>query len=129
MANDGLTEGQRQESRAQRRSRERAQKELMAADKMRKMMASRRESRKSIPNGERHAQQQRCNARFAAKRNSPRAESIIGTCPDAATSSTPNLASSTKDYTIGTDGNASILTLFLYTYLISGKAYIPTELL
>ena len=107
MDNDGLTEGQRQESRSQRRSWDRAHKEYMAAEEMLKKIASRRENRKCIPNGERRAQQQRCNARFAAKRTTARAES-----PSGLTVTLPSFSS-----------------YIVISRLISGKSYIPTTLL
>jgi hypothetical protein len=86
--NDQQTDGmvdkeddQKQGNRAHRRARERAQKELLEDAERRKASAQRRASRPSIPNGEMHAQQQRCNSRFASKKNTPRAETITMSYP------------------------------------------------
>jgi hypothetical protein len=133
--NDHQTDGmddkehyQKEGNRAHRRARERAQKELLEDAQRRKACAERRASRPSMPHGEMHAQQQRSNARFAAKQNVP--------CADASTSSTPNPASSTKEpppesapantqaYTIGTDGNSPIfIVLSMYRHKIGLCTY------
>jgi hypothetical protein len=120
-----------QESRAQRRSRERAHKQIMASHEMQRDIAHRRASRQNIPHGERHAQQQRSNASFASKQTTPHAK-----ISDAATSSAPSPASntlisppetdsaSTPAYTIGTEGNSPILIIFTYPYALLN--YSPT---
>jgi hypothetical protein len=107
-----------QESRAQRRARERAHKHSMASHDMQQQLAHRRESRKNIPHGERHAQQQRSNAKFSANQTTPCAN-----LSDAATSSEPSPASNTLTtppasasartpaHTIGTEGNSSIFII------------------
>jgi len=103
------------ENRAHRRSRRRAQKEWLEDAHMQEEIAHQRASRQSIPRGERHAQLERSNARFEAKRNMPPAESITLSCPDLGTSSTnnPALSAHTQAYTIGTDGNGHIFSLLL----------------
>jgi hypothetical protein len=60
-----------QESRAQRRARERAHKHSIASHDMQQQVAHRRASRKNIPHGERHAQQQWSNAKFSANQTTP----------------------------------------------------------
>ena len=92
LPDDQVTE-QMSETRAQRRTRERAHKEILAAEKRREKCASRKANRQRIPHGERHAQQQCSNARFAQ---------------NATTSShTVSASGNTQDYTIGTDGKHS----------------------
>jgi hypothetical protein len=120
---DDKEDNQKQGNIAHRRTRERAQKELLEDAKRRKASAQRRASRPSIPNGEMQAQQQHYNSRFASKQNTPCAKTITMSYPDASTSSTPNLALSTKEsppesapantraYTIGNDGNSPIFIL------------------
>jgi hypothetical protein len=107
-----------QESRAQRRARERAHKHSTTSHDMQQQVAHRRAIRKNIPNGERHAQQHRSNAKFSSKKTTPRAN-----LSDASTSSEPSPASntltspaasalaSTPAYTISTEGNSSIFII------------------
>jgi Fic family protein len=104
----------RQESRAQRRSRERAHKEIMTSREMHKEIAHRKASRQNLTHGERPAQQQRSNSNFASKHTTPQAK-----LSDVATSCTPNnvvntvtpesASVCTPAYSIGTEGNSHIL--------------------
>ncbi|KAM0927514.1 hypothetical protein ACQ4PT_002927 [Festuca glaucescens] len=124
-------EDQRKESRSHRRARERAQKELMEEAERRRQIAHHRSNMQSIPHGERHAQQQRCNARFAAKHKTPAAETFTMSCPDACTSSAPNPSSSThaspprsplestQAYTVNTDGKFDTSYVDKYYIIIS----------
>jgi hypothetical protein len=95
-----------QESRAQRRARERAHKHSTASHDMQQQVAHRRAIRKNIPNGERHGQQQRSNAKFSAKKTTPRAN-----LSDAATSSEPSPASNTLTTPLASASSSTPLVL------------------
>jgi hypothetical protein len=75
----------RQESRAQRRSRERAHKQIMTSRDMHKEIAHQKASRQNLTHWERPAQQQCSNSNFASKHTTPRAK-----LSDVATSCTPS---------------------------------------
>lgn len=102
------------------------------------MNASRRARRQSIPEHEREALLARRKANAAARRNTPCAQSIAMSCPNAAALATLNPASSThipptregdasppvsplgstSDCTIGTDGDSHMFTPLLMLRLI-----------
>jgi DNA mismatch repair ATPase MutL len=142
QTNDQQADEQTQESRAHRRSRERTEQVLLEQAEIQDSIAHRRSNRQNIPHGERHAQQQRSNARFSAKQTTQRAESITMSCPGASTSTPPDPSSSTQAsppesasastpaYTVGTDGNLAVSWSSSYictrniSYIIY---YLPTK--
>lgn len=122
--NDPLTNAQngadeqRHESRAQRRTRERACKGSMAPKKRQEKTGKRKAGMQSIPHGERNALLDRRNASFAARVKAP----PMGSIAKPGTSSTGPLtgidshgastSSSMPEYTVRSEGNTpSLLSL------------------
>jgi hypothetical protein len=119
-----------QESRAQRRSRERAHKKIGSSHEMEEEIAHRRAIRQNLPHGERPAQRQRSNANFASKQTTPCAklDGVPTSCTpnNVVNTLTPETASvSMPAYTIGTEGNFPILSIFPCPYAL--LKYLPTR--
>ena len=115
IADNGVDE-QSHESRARRRTRERACKGSMAVNK-RQEKIGKRKSCSRVPHGERKALLDRRNASFAGRVKTPTVRSI--SIPEMSSTGQPTVveahgastSSSTPEYTIRSEGNTPILTL------------------
>ncbi|XP_044447335.1 uncharacterized protein [Triticum aestivum] len=115
IADNGFDE-QSHESRARRRTRERACKGSMAAMK-RQEKIGKRKTCTQVPRGERNAMLDRRNKRFVGRVNTPTVRSI--SIPKMSSTGQPTIveahsastSSSTPEYTIRSEGNTPILTL------------------
>ena len=115
IADNGVDE-QSHESRARRRTRERACKGSMAAKKRQEKIGKRKSCTK-VPRGERNALLDRRNESFAGRVKTPTVRSI--SIPEMSSTRQPTVveahgastSSSTPEYTIRSEGNTPILTL------------------
>ena len=130
---------QRQENNDLRRAR----RQSIPVEEREEINARQRAQRKNVPEGERRALLARRNAQFAAKRDTPCAESIAMPCPDVRASTAANQplgipsvevdsppaspSMSTPEYTIGTDGNTTIFIPFIYFNSTLKNSHLPYQ--